>query len=745
MVWTSAVDRFAEQDGYRRVSSKTTKRQQLSVHLSDALLDFLEEAVALVDQEGRLVGANEAWVRLKNESPWLGSVEEGAGVIDEAAFKQASDVAGSILLGVESVFQGLQPEFKQEFSVLQAGKPCWLSLRAKAVPGGSEGFAMVSLRDVTARCKAEQDLRESHSLFHRIVEGTGDGVFIFDMEGRFLMHNSVCVDLFSFHSKSMIGKHIEEVFPPHLAQTILGQNQLVLGTGRTLGYEMAVDTPAGRRNLLVQKGVYRNHRNEAVGIIGISRDITERKQAEEKLEKSERHFRALIEKSMDCIILLSPKGCITYASPPAKELSGFDLGELVGTSVFFWIHPEDSPVARQRFQDILELTDASMTLEVRVLCKNGRWKWVESTASNLLHDPSMQALVLNVRDISERKEAEQESRRIAAIVESSIDGILSVDLEGKITSWNPAAQRIFGYSEAEMLGVDFNTLTPEDHLEESTQFADAVLRGKAIRDFETVRLGRGGGRLEVSLTLSPIHGRDRCIAGVAVIVRDITERRRLEKEVLEIADFEKHRIGQDLHDDLCQHLVGISMIGNLLYADLAGLGLPQAEDAKQVTHMIRKAVDHARILARGLSPLNIAQGGLMAGLETLVSNTEQLFRMPCCFECPVAVHIEDADLAMHLYRIAQEALHNAVKHSNGTKVVVRLAADEKAVQVTVSDDGVGPPDPQKRPMGSGGLGMHTMQYRARIIGAVLEISKNNQGGTNVVCRLPNRQRFSRGA
>ena len=160
-----------------------------------------------------------------------------------------------------------------------------------------------------------------------------------------------------------------------------------------------------------------------------------------------------------------------------EEIFGFAPDELVGTDVFFWIHPEDVHAAMERLQELLELPGASLTVEIRSLCKYGRWKWTESTATNLLNDPAMQGIVLNVRDISERKLAEQESRRFEAIVESSIDGILSVDLEGKITSWNPGARRIFGYSEAEMLGVAFKTLTPEDRRKECDEFSAAVRRG----------------------------------------------------------------------------------------------------------------------------------------------------------------------------------------------------------------------------------------------------------------------------
>ncbi|MEI6561112.1 MAG: PAS domain S-box protein [Verrucomicrobiota bacterium] len=732
MARISVIKGSTKKDESRKLASGKKKGKGLCGTLNEALLGSLEDATALVDERGCIAQANDAWQSLRNDFSWLGS---GGSALDEAAFKELSIDADEILLGICSVIQGFYPEFIQEFSVPRAGKTCWLRLRAKALMGDLAGLALLSLQDITERCKAEQDLRESHSLFHRIVEEAGEGVFIYDMEGRFLMHNTTFLNLFAPEFTSLVGKRLEDVFPPQLAQTARSQNELVLATGRMLGYEIARDTPEGVRNLQIQKGVYRNHRSEAVGIIGIARDITERKRAEERLEKSERHFRALIEKSRDSIVILSGEGRITYASPPTEEIFGFALDEVVGTDVFFWLHPEDAQLAMQRFRETIELPEASITSELRILCKDGQWKWIETTATNLLGDPAMQGIVLNVRDISERKKAEQESRRYEAIVESSIDGILSVDLEGKITSWNPGAQRIFGYSEGEMLGVDFKSLTPEDQRKQCNEFSEAIERGKAIRDCETVRLGRGGARIDVSLSLSPILDRDGRFAGVAVIVRDITERRRLEREVLEIADFEKHRIGQDLHDDLCQHLVAISMIGNMLYADLAKLGLPQAENAQQVTQMIRNAVDHARILAKGLSPLNIADGGLMVGLETLVAHTEQMFRVRCRFECPAAVHIHDKEVATHLYRIAQEALHNAVKHSEGSMVLVRLTSNSRAVEVSVSDDGIGLPDPQKRPAG-GGMGMHTMQYRARMIGASLEMFQIKKGGTTVLCRLP---------
>ena len=704
------------------------------------MAERLPWAVAALDDEGLLVFANAAWRRLQRGVDWLGGVSGREGddpVFLEPAFRERCHEAERVLSSLQNVIQGLQPEYVGEFQVGLPSEPRWFLLRAESLnpKAGVARGVMVTLSETTAQRKAEQDLSESHALFHRIVEGTGDGIFIYDTEGRCLMHNSICSELLAASSSELTGKRIEEIFPPDLAQTIRTQNKLVLDTGRPLGYEIILPTPKGLRTLLVQKKLYLNHRNQAIGVIGISRDITEYKQAEEKIKHSERHYRALIEKSHDCVTILSQEGLIRYVSPQAQRMFGFERDHWIGTNAFFWLHPEDVRLARDRFAELMELPGGTLSVEARVLCKDGSWKWVEATSSNLLHDPSIKAIILNVRDISERKQTGNDLRRFQAIVESSIDGILSVDPEGKITSWNPAAARIFGYSEEEMLGSDFDRLTPEERLKESGDFAHAVLKGKAIKDVETVRVGRGGVRVEVSLTLSPIRDRDGRIAGIACIVRDITEHRRLEKEVLEISDFEKHRIGQDLHDDLCQHLVGISMLGNILYNDLSQYGLKQADDARQITEMIRNAIDHARILARGLSPLNCTHGGLMAGLEQLAANTEQLFRIPCRFECPEAVHIENPEVATHLYRITQEALHNAVKHSRGSQAVIWMERRRNMLELRVVDDGIGPPEPDRCPK-SGGLGMHTMAYRARIIGAELSFERNAEGGSSVVCRYP---------
>ena len=598
----------------------------------------------------------------------------------------------------------------------------------------------IELANVTGK-EGSAGLREGYSLFLYLLEGYGNAVFMLDLKGRFLFANSAFAQVAGSVDARLQGQTLEQVVGAELEEVIRGQNLLVLTGDRTLTFDVSWPHPEGARAMSVSRGVYRNHRGEVVGLFGVLTDVTDRKKAEKRLEKSEGHFRALIENCADRLGLIAADGTIQYASPSTRRILGYEPYDLVGTNVFLWVHPDDLMVLKFHFGELMHLPGASVNGQYRILHKDGGWQWMEFTATNLLADESVRAIVINERDISERKQSEVEMMRFEAMVESSNDAIVGADLSGLVTSWNPAAERIFGYSGEEILGQSGGKLVPAELLKEYLQIRTEALKGKAAVDFETVRVGKDGKKIEVSLTISPIRGRSHKVEGFSEIMRDITERRRLEKEILGISDRERQRLGQDLHDDLCQHLVGISLVGNLLYEDLARLGMAQADDAKQVTELIRKAVDQARSLARGLAPLNLTDSGFMAGLEALVTHTERMFRTPCVFECEAPVLMKSASVAMHLYRITQEALHNAAKHSQASNIRVRLEAVEGAILVSVCDNGVGLPDPTTVEVRAGsGLGMHTMRYRARLIGATLEIKRNPHGGTTVQCRLANRRK-----
>jgi signal transduction histidine kinase len=216
------------------------------------------------------------------------------------------------------------------------------------------------------------------------------------------------------------------------------------------------------------------------------------------------------------------------------------------------------------------------------------------------------------------------------------------------------------------------------------------------------------------------------------LTEEIAERERLERELLDISEREQRRIGRDLHDSLGQHLTGAALAGQVLEAKLAAKHAPEAADAKQVVALVEAGIALSRRLAKGLHPIEMAAEGLMQALEDLAATSTDLFKVRCQFDCDSPVLIHDAATSGHLYRIAQEAVSNAIKHGKASEVVIRLEAFEDGIVLEVRDNGVGLPE---SPPTTAGMGLRIMAHRADMIGATFRAQRGASGGTTVSCVL----------
>jgi signal transduction histidine kinase len=213
-----------------------------------------------------------------------------------------------------------------------------------------------------------------------------------------------------------------------------------------------------------------------------------------------------------------------------------------------------------------------------------------------------------------------------------------------------------------------------------------------------------------------------------------TERRRLEQELLEISSREQQRIGEDLHDGLGQHLTGIAFLSKVLTQNLTARAVPEADAAAQITHLVNQAISQVRELVRGLSAVDVEAQGLLGALQQLAAHTESLFGIACHVTYNTPPRLHDAAVATHLYRIAQEAVSNAVKHGEARQIMLTLTTGEDdSLTLRVHDDGLGLPDTVQT---SQGIGLRLMRSRASTIGAALDIQRGTDGGTSVVCALP---------
>ena len=335
------------------------------------------------------------------------------------------------------------------------------------------------------------------------------------------------------------------------------------------------------------------------------------------------------------------------------------------------------------------------------------------------------------RDRRRAEELLRESeQRYRSLVELSPDAIC-VLAGGRFIYANPAAVRLFGASEAgDLVARPTSALLPAQMAGIAMDLLDQPENGPVT--LTECRIARLDGQSVETESIAATIAYDGQPAVLAVL-RDITPRKELEDQVTQVSEAERQRIGQDLHDGLGQLLAGLGYLSSVLQRKLSDRGIPEAMDAATISGHLKEAIALTRSLARGLCPVGLKADGLTAALRELAARTEETFRTPCVFRSSKPVLMHDSAVATHLYRIAQEALNNAVRHGLARHIAIDLSVRGEELLLSVADDGVG--------IRSGGgdtegMGLRIMDFRARAIGGRLEIAPGQDGGTRVTCRTP---------
>ena len=335
---------------------------------------------------------------------------------------------------------------------------------------------------------------------------------------------------------------------------------------------------------------------------------------------------------------------------------------------------------------------------------------------------------LEERIVQKTKELRENEYRLRAIMDSAAEAVIVIDLKGAVTDFNPAAESIFGYSAGEVVGHNVSLLMPSPYREEHDSYLARFREsGKSwVLDQWRELPGRhkDGSTIPLELVVREIDH----IGAYCGIIRDLSERRKLEREIAEISTREQERIGQDIHDGLGQQLTGLSMIAASLKRDLAGRNIPEAKNLDVMIAQLHEAAGEVRVLSRGLAPIPITPQGLEDALRKLAKDVQASTGINCHFEAKQPVNIEDRTVAMQLYRIAQEAVNNAVKHAQARDITITLEADHCGL--AVSDNGIGF---QVDEAMARGYGLRIMRYRAGTIGCSLEIESTPGKGTVVQC------------
>jgi signal transduction histidine kinase len=312
-------------------------------------------------------------------------------------------------------------------------------------------------------------------------------------------------------------------------------------------------------------------------------------------------------------------------------------------------------------------------------------------------------------------------------------GLLWLGPDGRILRANQTQAAMLGRGGRSLFGRRLGEFCAEP------EAIEAVLgrlgRKEPVCDYPLVLVRRDRSRLQALIDASGVWEGGR-LARSRWFVRDETRRRELEKEILGIGERVQRRIGQDLHDDLCQQLTGIEFLCRALERELADVARPEARRAGEIAQITRQAIHHAHDLSHGLSPMELEAEGLTVALRNLAAGARNLFGIDCRFRGRAGAGGEDPEARIHLYRIAQEALTNAIKHGKAKRIDIRLEAGPGKIILSVQDDGAGLPARQARDHGANGFGLPIMDCRARALQGSLALRSRKGGGTLLVCAIP---------
>ncbi len=331
-----------------------------------------------------------------------------------------------------------------------------------------------------------------------------------------------------------------------------------------------------------------------------------------------------------------------------------------------------------------------------------------------------------------RRQLETEAtlkQRYENLFENANDMVFTVDLAGHITSINQTGEQLLQRPRDQIIGRPLADFMAAESRAVAGQWLEQVMEDADGPATEWDFLNAAGQRLKLEIS-SRLIGRDQAAVEIEGIARDITERRRLERELLEISNREQRRIGHDLHDGVCQQLAAIAYLVDILGDHLQAKRQPEYAEAERIGTLINEANTQARNVARGLFPARLDESGLQLALEEFAAGAASRFRIRCSFVCTVPPAKLDGGMDLHLYYIVQEALLNAVNHGKSTEVIITLAAEADRWKLTVQDNGTGF---QTAVKGRSGLGVRIMKYRAKVIGATLNVQSELQRGTRIEC------------
>ena len=671
----------------------TEEQLRESETFARSALDSLSAHIAILDESGVIIFVNKTWRDFAASNDAVGNVAEGANylrVCDSAVGKQSEDAA-AFAEGIRSVLSGRREEFALEYPCHSPTEQRWFVGRVTQFPADGSPRAVIAHENITERRQAENALR----LRDRAIAASSNGIVITDpnqTDDPIIYVNSAFASMTGYSAQETLGRNCRFLQGTEREQPALEELRAALRDGRRCKVVLRNYKKDGTLfwNELSISPV-RDNEGRLVNFIGVQEDVTQRKKAEEELRQSEERFRSLVQYASDIITVIEPEGTIRYQSPSIERILGYGPEELIGTSAFDYVHREDAKQVQSAFAEALKNREVSPPVEFRFRHKDGSWRFLEAVGNNLLADPSVGGMVVNSRDITERKQAERERsqllvreqvaraqteaarQRLRAILDNLTEGVMVADPQGRVVFANPAACAMLDAPSGE-------TLEELPDLWEDFHLPEAVARCARNRESIEAQVSYGESHLRAKLECLINNDRE----DVLVVMQDLSTGHRLEANQQRFLANAAHELKTPL----------MSILGA---AELLATGEDEnpATRSRLLDHIFSESRRMQR-LAEALLRLSRVGWDLREPNQTLVDLRAAAQRAaglvePLAESAGLRLNIEGEGARVHadpewLQEVLLVLLSNAIKNSiRGGEIRLRVGGST----VTIEDEGAG--------------------------------------------------------
>ena len=631
----------------------------------------------------------------------------------------------------------------------------WVHERGKVMvraPDGTPTEYVGVCLDIDELRTTAAALRKAEDLHELTIDAARLPMWEYDVEsdtvrGNIHWHRMVGYDLSEEQARGRVETWLSNIHPDDVEKQRQVFSSPASDQRGFFENEFRIRLPNGDYRWMFDRAriVERSATGAPLKVIGISIDIDARKRIEHTLRESEARLEAAVGGSdiglwdwhvaTDSLAWLSdwPRGKGIKAT-----LDVTTMADLLAV-----VHPMDRHRLIRDVDLVIGTGQDSVETEYRFQSVHGEYRWLQARARVVGRDADGRAehVVGACIDVDQRRRGEEQLRTQAKILDTMNEGVVLVDPAGCVELTNPAFDRMFGREPGQHIGRSLFTLLgvapPEGG--EPPEVDRLLKRFAGSGNRCDVLFRRADGAEFTGEVIAETIG----FAGGPkwlLVVQDVSERQHLEREVLDIANRERQRLGNDLHDGLGQELTGVALMLRGVATQLGRDGATAAPRLDEIVGLVNHAIESTRLMARGLAPVTIDRGGLGAALDELTTRSRASYGIEVSFRRGLPPDLPiDENTANHLYRITQEAISNSVRHGHAGKVIVRLAARAGQLELSVSDDGVGFVE---SPAPGRGMGLKIMNYRARMIGATIAIEPRRTGGTRVKCVCQPGQRAS---